>query len=209
MGIKDYIRFIEFSEGLEESLDETNSSQVNKPTAPPNPLIVIITSLFLDYIDVVFSTPLVLSFLFVFFCLLLSFLSRGGIDTFFSTFNFFIQFIPGYAGRKHFDTNDLLYIYGIFSSILFLVWSLLRVGTKMVLHAQLNFHLSFRTKLKFAIVYFTAGCALLIIAWAQKDPGSFLSILFLYVSFLIITFIGLVVHEIIQIFRNVLPKPEL
>ncbi len=209
MGIKDYIRFIEFSEALEESLDETNSSQVNKPTTPPNPLMVVIISLILDFCDAVFSTPMVLSFLFVFFCLPLSFLSRGGIDTFFSTFYFFIQFIPSFAGHKHFDTNDLLYIYGVFSFILFLAWSLLRVGTKKILHAQLNFHLSFRTKLKIAILYFTIGCALLIIAWVPKDPGAIFSLPFLYVVFLIITFFGLVVHEIIQIFRKFMPKPEL
>ncbi len=127
----------------------------------------------------------------------------------FSTLYFLIQFIPGYAGRTYFDTNDILYLYAVFSTILFLVWSLLRVGTKRVLHAQLNFHLSFRNKLKIAILYFTTGCALLIIAWMPRNPGAIFSILFFYVFFLISTLFGLVMHQIIRIFCKVLPKPEL
>lgn len=198
-----------FFETLEVSRDETNSSQVNKSTTPPQTLPIIITSLFLDFADAVFSTPMVLSFLSMFFLLPLSFLSQGGIKTFFSPFIFFIQFIPGYAGSSHLDENDLLYIYGVFSSILFLAWSLLRVGTEKVLHAKLNFHFSFRTKLKFAILYFTIGCALLIIALVPKDPGYIFIILLFYVVFLISTLFGLVGHAIIRIFRNVLPKPEL
>ncbi len=206
MSIKDDI---ELFKALEENLDDTNPSQVNKPMTPLNSLLVIITSLFLDFFDAVSSTPMVLSFLVVFFVLPLSFLNRGGIETFSSTLYFFIQFIPGYAGRTHFDTNDILYIYGAFSTILFLAWSLLRVGTKTVLHAELNFHLSFRAKLKIAILYFTIGCASLIIALIPKDPSAIFTILFFYVFFLISTFFGLAMHEIIQIFRKVLPKPEL
>ncbi len=187
-----------------KSPDEIILPDVNKPPTPRNPILATITFFFLDYIDAVFSTPMVLSFLFVFLSLVLSF--QGEHNPLFSTLFFLIQFIPGYAGREHFDTNDVLYIYGVFSFSLFLAWSLLRVGTKMVLHAPLNFHLSFRTRLKIAILYFTIWCALFYIAWAPKDPGAIFVLLFLYVFFLIATFLGLAVHEMIRIFQKALSK---
>ncbi|VVB84916.1 Uncharacterised protein [uncultured archaeon] len=199
--------FIQFFDVIGENKEKTNSSKVNKPITPPQTLLIIIISLSLDYVDAVVSAPMVLSFLSIFIFLPLSFLSKVGIDTFFSPFLFLIQFIPGYAGRSHLDGNDLLYLYGVFSSIIFLALLLLRIVSEKVLHVNLNYHFSFRTKLKLAIFFFTAGCALLFISLVPKSPGFIFVIPFFYVFFLISTFLGLVGHAIIQIFRNVLPKP--